>query len=78
MGVGNRAGGYIIEYIVFILFSVSRTTNSRILERRADFFLRSFSLLWPPSLLYAFRLTQNSLASQRSRLSLVASLSGVS
>jgi len=78
MGIGNNAGGYIIEYIVFVMFSVSHTINSKMLECHADSCRRSSSLLWPPSSLCAFRLTQNSPASRRSRRSLVVSSSDAS
>jgi hypothetical protein len=73
MGIGNKAGGYIIEYIVFIIFSVSHTINPSILLCHTDSFSRSSSRLSPPSLLYASRLTQNNLVFQKSRLCLVAS-----
>ena len=36
MGIGNKAGGYIIEYIVFITFSVSHTINPSILLCHTD------------------------------------------
>ena len=76
MGIGNKAGGYIIEYIVFILFAVSHMVKSSIFECHADTIQRSCSLLSPPSLLYASRLTPNNLVSQKSRPFLVASSSG--
>ena len=78
MGIGNKAGGYIIEYIVFILLSVSYTINSSIFECHTDLSRRSFSRLSPLSLWYASHLTPNSPAFQKSRPSLVASSSGAS
>jgi len=78
MGIGNKAGGYIIEYIVFILFSVSRTISPSIPYCHTDPISRFSSRLLPPSLLYASRVTPNSPAFQKSRRSLVASSSGAS
>jgi chloride channel 3/4/5 len=78
MGIGNKAGGYIIEYIVFILFSVSHTISPSILYRHTDSFSRSSLRPSPPSLLYAFRLMQSNLVFQKSRRFLVASSSGAS
>jgi chloride channel 3/4/5 len=71
MGAG-KAGGYIIEYIVFVLFSVSLTPHSihiptlLILTR---FFLPPSPHTWS----YDFLHTPNNPVSRRSRLSLVVS-----
>jgi chloride channel 3/4/5 len=77
MGIGNKAGGYIIEYITFTLFSVSHPTVT-ILEYQADHCTRFSSPLSPRSLSSGSRLTQSSLAFQKSRPSLVVSSFGAS
>jgi chloride channel 3/4/5 len=77
MGIGNKAGGYIIEYITFTLFSVSHPTVT-ILEYHTDHCTRFSSPLSPRSLSSGSRLTQSSLAFQKSRLSSVVSSSGAS
>lgn len=78
MGIGNQAGGYIIGYIVFILFSVSHMIIASMSRCHTDLSPRSFSRRSPPSWSYASRLTRNSPAFQKSRPSLVASSSGAS
>jgi hypothetical protein len=78
MGIGNQAGGYIIGYIVFIMFSVSHMIIASMFRCHTDLSPRSFSRRSPPSWSYASRLTRNSPAFQKSRPSLVASSSGAS
>lgn len=77
MGVSNKAGGYIVEYIVFVSFSVSPTPLA-IHNMTVLMFARFSLLLSPLSSSSDSLLTPNNQAFQRSRLSLEASSSAAS